>query len=248
MSNADVLIDLQVKIRDLMSLKYDVSAIDRVPTKQDVTFGDKACSIQAACLFIDIRDSSKLIQKYRVSDVANLLKCFHYICSFTIRKNTGEVRSFNGDSVLAIFTEKSCCDCAASTAFNIKYFIDLLLISKYKIEKDLDFGIGIDFGKIFVVKVGNRGEFNNDLVWIGSPVNRAAKMGNKSNSPNSISISKAVYERLNKENRFLPPKRTIDHTLLQAFGIRPEIWHKTLSPIPIVNEPINYYSSYKRGI
>ncbi|MBW1728645.1 MAG: adenylate/guanylate cyclase domain-containing protein [Deltaproteobacteria bacterium] len=274
MSDTTFLIDLQVKINELMSLKYDVSQITRIPTKQDVTFGDKACAIQAACLFIDIRHSTKLLRKFRVSDVANLLKSFHYICSSIIKKNTGEVRSFNGDSVLAIFTEETCCDCAVSSAFNIKYSIGLLLTSKYKIENDLDFGIGIDYGKIFVVKVGNRGEFNNDLVWIGDAINGAAKMGNNSNKPNNIKISEAVYKKLIEYNKYkplhkpkvpLPPKpfgRKLSKSnkvispikprvpiIPRPIGKRSEIWSKTpSSPIIKPLKPIIYYSSYERPV
>ncbi|MHA2219267.1 MAG: adenylate/guanylate cyclase domain-containing protein [Candidatus Hodarchaeales archaeon] len=247
MSDTTFLIDLQVKINELMSLKYDVSKIDRIPTKQDATFGDKACSVRAACLFIDIRNSTALLDKYRVSDVANLLKCFHYICSCIIKKNDGEVRSFNGDSVLAIFAEQSCCDCAVSCAFNIKYYLKSLLFSEYQIEKDLDFGIGIDYGDVFVVKVGNRGEFNNDLVWVGSSVNQAAKMSNNSKLPNNIRISDSVHKRLSDLNKFQPPRKPSFPSLPIPYGRKPEIWQRTIIPVPYKQGPIIYYSSYERA-
>ncbi|MEE9554205.1 MAG: adenylate/guanylate cyclase domain-containing protein [candidate division Zixibacteria bacterium] len=250
MSDTDFLIDLQVQIGKLMSLKYDVSRINRVPTRQDATFGDKASLIQAASLFVDIRKSTALLEKFKKSDVANLLKSFHYICSQVIKKNKGEVRSFNGDGVLALFTEESCCDDAVSCAFNIKYCLKLLLISAYKIENNFDFGVGIDYGDLLVVKVGNRGEFNNDLVWIGNSVNRSAKMGSNGKSPDNIIISNAVYKKLSKSNKIKPSRNSQDNLSFILGALRPEVWKKTLSPIPLLvpQEPIIYYSSHERAL
>ena len=273
MAKVDFIIDLQAKIDELMELDYDVQAIFHVPSKKDATFGDKASSITAACLLIDIRNSSAMLQGYKKSYVANLLKSFHYICIKTIRENCGEVRSFNGDSSLAIFTESACCDNAVSSAFAIKYYMNLILKPKYKIANDLDYGVGIDYGSIFVVKVGISGEFNNDLVWIGAPVNNASKMGCKSKLPNNICISAEVFRKLSDNNKYNVPHDSDKLSVFVPLGFRTPIWKNGILPglinpkptpsAPIIpyffgkilqpiaspdSAPLIYYSDYERPL
>jgi class 3 adenylate cyclase len=245
MANAAFMVDLQMKVREIMELVYDVQDIDRVPTKQDATFGEKASAINAACLFIDIRNSSTMLQKFRRSSVANLLKSFHYICVKTVKENCGEVRSFNGDSNLAIFTESSCCNNAVSSAFAVKYYLNRLLKPKYPIADNLDYGIGIDFGKVFVVKVGYSGEFNNDLIWIGDPVNMAAKMGNEAKAPKNIHITETVYKKLNTDNKEKPVRK--NDFIGNLLGIPPKIWEDPIQFFPF-SDDMAYKTDYERPL
>jgi class 3 adenylate cyclase len=228
MANADFMATLRTNVQELMALDYDVQSIARVPIRQDVTFGDEARVLLSASLFIDIRNSTDLLQKYRKSSLANLLKSFHYICAKTIKHNCGEVRSFNGDSNLAIFAEPSSCDNAVSSAFAIKSYLDLILKPNYTIARDLDYGIGIDFGTVFVAKVGLSGEFNNDLIWIGACVNNASRMASKSKSPYNIHISAAVFGKLSQVNRIRTPFNL--GNLLTPPGARLDIWKVGLLP------------------
>lgn len=226
MANIELMTTLQAKVKGFMSIPYDIQTIERVPTKLDATFGEKASSIDAACLFIDIRNSSGLLAKNQPSAVANLLKAFHYICLKTIKESCGEVRSFNGDSCLAIFTEKSGCDNAVSSAFAIKYYLNLLLKGKYPIATNFDYGIGIDYGKIFVVKVGYSGEFNNDLIWIGKPINNASKLGNKAKAPYNVFITDNIINELSDGNRFKASLSRSSKITCVPNVLRPSIWKR----------------------
>jgi class 3 adenylate cyclase len=231
MANSEFEKYLQAKVNAFMTQRYEVQELDRVPTKLDATLGDKASAIQAACVFIDIRNSSALLVNKKPSIMANLLKSFHYICIRIIKENQGEVRSINGDGNLSIFAESSCCDDAVKSGLAIKYYLNHFIKSKYNDFIDLDYGIGIDFGKIFVAKVGSPGEFNNDLIWIGMPINKAAQMGEKANYPHNILITNAVYNRLGENNRY--------KTLFNSNGIivqssnrrKPIIWKPGNPPL-----------------
>jgi class 3 adenylate cyclase len=248
MANIEFERSLQKKVKEYMLLKYEVQRIERVPTKLDATFGEKASSIQAACLFIDIRNSTGLLLKNRSSEVANLLKSFHFICVKTIRENCGEVRSFNGDSSLGIFAESSCCNNAVMSAFAIKYYLNLLLKKQYNVAANLDYGIGIDFGSIFVAKVGYSGEFNNDLIWIGLPVNRAVKISNQVKNPKNIAISDFVYKRLWDNNKTFVDNSLGEMLAMPSFGIKKEIWSRQIVPMFYSSDPAPYYTSYERPL
>ena len=87
------------------------------------------------------------------------------------------------------------------------------LFSKYS---NIDFGIGIDDGKILCTKVGLSGFNNRDLVWIGNPVNKSVKIGDNLKSPYHIGISSHVYNNLTddvkyheKENHFFNFKKSL---------------------------------------
>lgn len=61
---------------------------------------------------------------------------------------------------------------------------------------NLDFGIGIDYGKVLAKKVGISGSENKDLIWIGNGVNRATKISDKCRAPYHIGISDKLYRKL----------------------------------------------------
>lgn len=124
----------------------------------------------------------------------------------------GEVRSFNGDSVLAFFqgTTKNSLSNAVKAAMKIKYMIASsesginALLAKYSA---VDFGIGLDDGKILCTKVGVGGDNNTkDLIWIGNAINKAVIISDECRSPKHIGISSYVYNNLNDEVKYVTRK------------------------------------------
>ena len=79
------------------------------------------------------------------------------------------------------------------TEGTVKYFEN----SNHLTDKfDFDLGIGIATGDILVVKAGQKGETNQDLIWIGNPTNFASKLANVAAAPYNINISKEVFSAL----------------------------------------------------
>jgi class 3 adenylate cyclase len=86
---------------------------------------------------------------------------------------------------------------AVKAAMQMKYSIKTLLNENLKRYTDIDFGIGIDHGKILATKVGIGGaDETKDLIWIGNAVNKAAKISDKCKSDYNIGISELVYNHL----------------------------------------------------
>ncbi|WP_156502319.1 hypothetical protein, partial [Oleiphilus sp. HI0067] len=123
---------------------------------------------------------------------------FHTIV--TVAKSLGgEVRSFNGDGMLVFFqgTSKITLSNAVESAMKMKWLLSSSDSEvKKKMEKfsSVDFGIGIDDGKIVCAKVGIAGANNRDLVWVGNAVNKSVKVGDKLHG--NIGISSYVYANL----------------------------------------------------
>jgi class 3 adenylate cyclase len=55
--------------------------------------------------------------------------------------------------------------------------------------------VGIDTSKLLVARIGVRND--NDLVWVGRAANYAAKLSSI-DDPNTVFITEAVYDKLNK--------------------------------------------------
>ncbi len=98
-----------------------------------------------------------------------------------IRYNQGQVRSFDGDRVMAIFVGDEKESRVGKAALGIEWrrrsLGDLLLENYPKIKEiswRLRHGVSIDSGEALLVRAGIRG--NDDLISIGRAPNIAAKL------------------------------------------------------------------------
>ena len=143
----------------------------------------------------------------RWETTARVLRAYLVAATRLIRKNRGEVRSFDGDRVMGIFMGPSRCDDAVRCALQIDYAVEHLIIPKvYRRFPGLDrhgiqvgHGVGVDAGLVRAVQAGIRN--NNDLIWIGQAPSFAAKLSDIRAWPNTIHISEGVYNALQPELR-----------------------------------------------
>ncbi len=189
------------KVKQIIDDNFEVTDITDVPNIDDtrLTFGNKGLRFEATTLFIDMRGSTAVLNNHNRTTVAKLHKAyFHTIV--TIAKNLGgEVRSFNGDGMLVFFqgTSKDTLSNAVEAAMKMKWMLsssDSEVKKKMEKYSAVDFGIGIDDGKILCAKVGISGVDNRDLVWIGNAVNKSVKVGDMLHG--NIGISSYVYANL----------------------------------------------------
>lgn len=202
--------DLEKNTNDFFSGTYEITNGYTVPDVSDIQFGKKGRELELVMVFIDIRESTKIVDGFRRETAAKMYKSFLYSVTKIARSNDGELRSFNGDGVLIAFAGDSKRTNAVKASMQMAWYCKNIL--KPKIEsyfasnnqlKDLifDFGIGIDVGKVLVVRGGIRGENNNDLVWVGNATNYAVKLSSLSKDGYHIYISKDVYKSMNESSR-----------------------------------------------
>lgn len=210
---------------------YEIIQGRVIPSVSEVAFGRFGKEVELAMLFIDVKESTKIVDAFRLKTAARMYQSFLRGVTLIALKNGGEVRSFNGDGVLVTFHGDSKCNNAVRSALQIMDFVKSVLKPKLKSyfinnkqAEDLvfDCGIGIDVGNIFVVRGGAKGDDNNDLVWVGNPTNYAVKLSAQSKVPiqtslgtsattvYNIHITNRVYSNLKPElkvlkgNGFLP--------------------------------------------
>ena len=196
--------DLENKIKDYMDGDYEIVETDKIPSPDDVAFGKKAYKIKLTAFCIDLRKSTDLLRVHDKETCGKIHKSYLTIASKIITENGGQLRSFNGDSVLAFFPAKyqNEIEDAVSTAFQLKWALDVKFSKYFEQYSKLDFGIGIDWGDVYIVRAGlPKNDNNNDLVFLGMCVNYASMIANQAKSPNHIEISSETYANLREEWR-----------------------------------------------
>ena len=146
-----------------------------------------------------MRGSTAILNSHRKRVVAKIHMLYYHAIVKIAKATEGEIRSFNGDSLLVFYqgTTKQSLSNAVKAAMQMKYAIKTLLNDNLKNYTDIDFGIGIDDGKILATKVGVGGtDETKDLIWIGNAVNKSTKISDNCKSSFNIGISKRVYDNL----------------------------------------------------
>lgn len=194
--------DLKNKINSYFTEKYEVTETKIIPSTDysKLTFGNNGLIADLTFLFIDIRKSSQLHDTYGYIDAAKIYQSFHDINVRIINSRDGQVRAFDGDRIMGVFSGDRKNNNAVEAALNIRWAISNILNPKFKPEFAINIGIGIDTGKTLITKVGKgRDLSNNDLVWVGKACNYASHMCNESR--NMIYISPTVYGVLDGTNK-----------------------------------------------
>lgn len=191
--------DLENTIKDYMDGDYEVVETSSIPSTENVAFGKKAYKIKLTAFCIDLRKSTDLLRVHDKETCGKIHKSFLTIATKIISENGGQLRSFNGDSVLAFWTAqyKSDIESAVSAAFQLKWALSIKFSKYFEQYSKLDFGIGIDWGDVFIVRAGlPKNDNNNDLVFLGMCVNYATMIANQASGPNHIEISTDTHANL----------------------------------------------------
>lgn len=205
--------DIIKGVDDFFNGDYKVTDGRIIPNVDDVPLGKNGKEIELAMLFIDIRESTKIVDSLRRITAAKMYKSFLWGVAKIAKLNNGELRSFNGDGVLVVFAGETKRTSAVKAAMQMSWFarkilkpkLDAIFQNNQQLQNnkiEFDFGIGIDTGKILVVRGGIKGENNNDLVWVGNATNYAVKLSDLSKDGYHIYISEDVYKNMDKSSKF----------------------------------------------
>ena len=196
--------DLEDEVDDILSQAWDIREGNVVPETESVALAGGAVKLDATMLYADLADSTK-IAMYDRRVAARLFKSFLTCCSRIIRLRDGYIRSFDGDRVMGVFVGNSKNSSAAKAALNINYaFLKIIkpkLEAKYEVFRngtyELAHCVGVDTSEVLVVRAGI--VKNNDLVWVGSAPNVAAKLSSIRATPYNSWITANVYNSMNSD-------------------------------------------------
>ncbi len=192
--------DIKNKINSYAKEKYEVEETTIVPATDysKLTFGNKGLTCDFAFLFVDIRQSSQLHDLYGYKTAAKIYQSFHEINVRVIKANSGNVRAFDGDRAMGVFSGSLKRTNAVRASMQIQWAIRTIL--NPALGTKIMCGAGVDNGPTLVTKVGQgRNTENQDLVWIGKASNYASHLANEAS--NSTIISVDTYNNMDKDNK-----------------------------------------------
>lgn len=191
--------DIENRIKDYLDRDYEITEFKGVPSINNVDFGKKALKTKLITFSIDLRKSSQLLFKHHKQTAGKIHKAFLTAIAQTIKHHGGEIRDFQGDSILAFWNGNYQNDIrkAVKAAFGVKWLLTTKLKKYFENYTKLDYGIGIAYGEVYVFRAGiKRNPDNNDLVYIGKSVNFAVAMANQACRPSAIVISSNTHYNL----------------------------------------------------
>ncbi|MCB8043246.1 adenylate/guanylate cyclase domain-containing protein [Microbacterium oxydans] len=189
--------------------------VDGLPDRDRLTFENGYYGMCSA-VFIDIRNSSGLTDNHKRPTLAKIYRAF--ISEMVAVLNSDPyVREVNivGDCVWASYktTHESHIDDVFQIAYTARTLLKLLnhYYGKQGIEP-LKIGIGVDYGRVLMIKAGYSGSGINDVVYMGDVVNRAAHLAHEAgrgwNSP-PIFVGGEFQQYLSEHNRSLLTSRYV---------------------------------------
>lgn len=199
--------EISSAVRDILAASWNEREGQVVPTTDDVVLKNGAVSLDAVFLYGDLHRSTALAEIATRKQAAKVIRAYLSSMSRVIKVRGGEIRSFDGDRVMAIFVGDGKNSAAAKCALQMNYVLTKILRPKiesaYPSLKGSGFtvahAVGVESGSVLIVRAGVRG--SNDLVAVGPAPNLAAKLSDLRTGYSSY-ISSSVHGRLNEESKF----------------------------------------------
>lgn len=183
-------------------------AVDELPDRDRLTYSNGFYG-KCSAVFIDIRDSSGLTSKHKRPTLAKIYRAFisEMVAVLNSDVNVREV-NIVGDCVWAVYntTTKSDIDAVFRVASKANTLLKLLNYRYAKKSIDpLAIGIGIDYGRVLMIKAGFSGSGINDVIYMGDVVNRAAHLAHEAGrgTSNPIFVGGVFHQNLNDHNQGL---------------------------------------------
>lgn len=180
---------------------------DNLPKTDTLQDSNKVYTGKASMLFVDMRDSTKLPDKFDAEQLIKIYRSYIRTIVQAIRYSYGVVRDFMGDGVLAVFiddengkSEDKAVYAARYITTTIDKFLNPLLDEHFRHR--ISCGIGIHTGEITLSKVGMKGKEQDEdaesefgIAWIGNSTNLACKQSGAVDC-GTIFISPTTYAAL----------------------------------------------------
>lgn len=203
------------RIKDILNQPAGTfEEVDGLPDRDKLTYSNGFYGWCSA-VYIDIRDSSRLTEKYQRPTLAKIYRAF--ISEMVAVLNSSvQVREVNivGDCVWAVYSTpiKDHINEVFATAAQANTLVKLL--NHHYEKKGLDpikAGIGMDYGRALMIKAGFSGSGINDVVYMGDVVNRAAHLANEAGrvGRKSIFVGGVFHNNLNDHNKSLLTQQTL---------------------------------------
>lgn len=193
---------ISTNISTIFDTAWDTRDGQVVPKTEDVALRNGAVKLDAVMLYADLANSTKLARQFPDSVAAKIARAYLSSMTRLVNKTGGTVRSFDGDRVMGVFIGGQKNTNAATCALKMAHVVEKILRPKSEAKFPslktkgfvIDHCVGVASSEVLVVRGGVRG--SNDLVFIGSAPNLAAKMSEIRASPYRSYLTHQVYGML----------------------------------------------------
>jgi uridylate cyclase len=200
--------DIESGVETIVGAAWNIRSGNIVPKTDDVALANAGVKLDAVYLYADMADSTGLARDFTNETAARVVRAYLDATCRVIRARGGEIRSFDGDRVMAIFVGDSKNSTAAKCGLQIAHVVQKIvrpavesrLPSIRSKGYQLEHCVGIASGKALVVRGGVRG--SNDLVSIGRAPNIAAKLSEVRMSPHRTYLTEGVFNMLNADSKY----------------------------------------------
>ncbi|MET3122914.1 class 3 adenylate cyclase [Oxalobacteraceae bacterium GrIS 2.11] len=192
-------------VRKIFSSRWTTKDGRVIPSVDDVGLGtNSGVELEAAVLYADLTDSTGLVDRFKATFAAEIYKAYLHGACEVVKNNSGAITAFDGDRVMAVFLGDTKNTQATKAALQISAIVKAMNIELGEAYPSTSYTIrhtiGIDSGNLLVAKTGVW-KFN-DLVWVGSPANYAAKLCVGGDEDYPIRITKRVYSKLSDSSKY----------------------------------------------
>jgi len=164
---------ISAEVARILSMSWDIQEGQSVPLTDSIALAGGAKRFEAAVMYADLSQSSKLSTDFSQRTAAKVIRAFLYCMCRLIKEMQGEITSFDGDRVMGIFIGNAKNTNAATCALKMNYVLQRVIQPKLSQHFQslrnegflISHCVGIDTSQVLVVRAGQRGA--NDLVWIG---------------------------------------------------------------------------------
>lgn len=204
--------DIETDIDDIINTDFNYYITKTVPPSADPALSyernkEKRGKVLTSCvLYVDIRNSVALTEKHTAKVMGKVYTAFTKGGIKAARYHGGHTRNIIGDRIMIVFPEVDCFTNAIKCEISINH-VAQIINNKFK-NVDFKCGIGIDYGKMRITKVGvprkgQENQPNRGLVWAGVPANIASRltdMGNKKifRTMYELNLTPTLYDYLTR--------------------------------------------------
>jgi class 3 adenylate cyclase len=207
-------------VREIFHKQWTTRDGQKIPDVQDVARGNVGVELDATVLYADLTDSTGLVEGYKAQFAAEIYKSYLLGACEVIRNNGGDITAFDGDRVMAIFIGSNKNSQATKAALQISAIVKSINSELKTYYANTTFTIrhtvGVDTGQLLAARTGIWKY--NDLVWVGSAANYAAKLCVGGDAYLPIRITERVYSKLNEASKF-------------GGNPKSNMWKKIISPL-----------------
>lgn len=214
--------DLKTQVTQIFKEKWTERDGTKVPEPEDLKLSNDAVKLEGTVLYADLAESTALVDSHSGWFAAEIYKAYLHCASKIIRHYGGEITAFDGDRVMAVFIGGMKNTNAARTALAINHSVVHIinpLISECQpsVTYRVKHAIGIDTSSLFVARTGIRNY--NDLVWVGTAANRAAKLSGLRDDGKSSWISSEVYNSMEDSSKIYNGSNMWEKRRWTAYGV-----------------------------